>query len=243
MSSNAVETQPSCRTPVTASAKTQKIQRDGLSARLFVPWGCHYVTSCVEELESGQREPELYQWVSGLTKSGVLFDVVTSYGQEAALASSLQDRAVTVVGFDCCLLHAHFCAMNKRLNNYRSKFVFATVGETSDMPVPITCNSGTHLPHLHCKNTRYSYEASSLALDDYASSRGLFPTNLKIDVDGAEFSVLKGAEKILGNETLTDIFIEIDHENDGIFGLLEARDISVSWMHDKPQNADVLFTR
>ena len=55
--------------------------------------------------------------------------------------------------------------------------------------------------------------------------------------------MLKGAEKILGNETLTDIFIEIDHENDGIFGLLEARDISVSWMHDKPQNADVLFTR
>ena len=84
---------------------------------------------------------------------------------------------------------------------------------------------------------------SSLALDDYARSRGFFPTHLKIDVNGAEFSVLKGAEKILGNETLTDIFIEIDHENDGIFGFLEARGFSVSWRHDKPQNADVLFTR
>ena len=93
------------------------------------------------------------------------------------------------------------------------------------------------------KNAPYSYEVSSLALDDYATSRGLFPTHLKIDVDGAEFSVLKGAEKILGNETLTDIFIEIDHENDGIFGFLEARGFSVSWRHDKPQNADVLFTR
>ena len=57
------------------------------------------------------------------------------------------------------------------------------------------------------------------------------------------FSVLKRVEKILGNYTLTDIFIEIDHENDGIFGFLESRGFSISWRHDKPQNADVLFTR
>ena len=223
--------------------KHRMIRRDGLAARLFVPWGCHYVASDLQELEQGRREPELYQWLSGLPQSAVLFDVGTSYGQEAALASSLQDRAVTVVGFDCGLLHAHFCALNKRLNNDRFQFVFAAVGETSGMPVPITCNSDTHLPHLHRKNAPYSYEVSSLALDDYATSRSLFPTHLKIDVDGTEFSVLKGAEKILGNETLTDIFIEIDHENDGIFGFLEARGFSVSWRHDKPQNADVLFTR
>ena len=63
---------------------------------------------------------------------------------------------MTVVGFDCGLLHAHFCALNKRLNNDRFEFVFAAVGETSGMPVPITCNSDTHLPHLHRKNTPYS---------------------------------------------------------------------------------------
>ena len=223
--------------------KHRMIRRDGLAARLFVPWGCHYVASDLQELEQGRREPELYQWLSGLPQSAVLFDVGTSYGQEAALASSLQDRDVTVVGFDCGLLHAHFCALNKRLNNDRFEFVFAAFGETSGMPVPIRCNSDTHLPHLHRKNAPYSYEVPSLALDDYAASRGLVPTHLKIDVDGAEFGVLKGAEKILGNAALTDIFIEIDHENDGIFGFLEARGFSVSWRHDKPQNADVLFTR
>ena len=223
--------------------KHRMIRRDGLSARLFVPWGCHYVASDLQELENGRREPELYQWLSSLPKNGVLFDVGTSYGQEAALASSLQDRKVTVIGFDCGLLHAHFCALNKRLNDDRFEFVFAAVGETSGMPVPITSNSDTHLPHLHRKNAPYSYEVSSLALDDYATSRGLVPTHLKIDVDGSEFSVLKGAEKILGNETLTDIFIEIDHENVGIFGFLQARGFSVSWRHNKPQNADVLFTR
>ena len=133
--------------------KQRMIWQDRLTVGLFVPWCCHYVTSDLEELESGRREPELYQWLSGLPKSGVLFDVGTSYGQEAALASSLQDRAVTVVGFDCGLLHAHFCALNKRLNNDRSQFVFAAVGETSVMPALITCNSDTHLPHLHRKNT------------------------------------------------------------------------------------------
>ena len=68
--------------------KHRMIRRDGLAARLFVPWGCHYVASDLQELEQGRREPELYQWLSGLPQSAVLFDVGTSYGQEAALASS-----------------------------------------------------------------------------------------------------------------------------------------------------------
>lgn len=223
--------------------KHRMIRRDGLAARFFVPWGCHYVASDLQELEQGQREPELYQWLSALPKDAVLFDVGTSYGQEAALASSLEDRNVTVVGFDCGLLHAHFCALNKRLNDDRFEFVFAAVGETSGMPVQITCNSDTHLPHLHRKNAPYSYNVPSLALDDYAASRNLAPTHLKIDVDGAEFGVLKGATKILENPALTDIFIEIDHENAGIVELLESHGFSVSWRHDKPQNADILFTR
>ncbi len=41
--------------------KNRKIQRGGLSARLFVPWGCHYETSDFEELEIGRRELGLYQ--------------------------------------------------------------------------------------------------------------------------------------------------------------------------------------
>ena len=140
--------------------KHRMIRRDGLAARLFVPWGCHYVASDLQELEQGRREPELYQWLSGLPQSAVLFDVGTSYGQEAALASSLQDREVTVVGFDCGLLHAHFCALNKRLNNDRFEFVFAAVGETSGMPVPITCNSDTH---LHRKNAPFEVPSLSAA--------------------------------------------------------------------------------
>ena len=108
--------------------KHRMIRRDGLAARFFVPWGCHYVASDLEELERGQREPELYQWLSALPKDAVLFDVGTSYGQEA-----------------------------------------------------------------------------TLALDDYAASRGLVPKHLKIDVDSAEFGVLKGAEKILANPVLTDV--------------------------------------
>ena len=39
--------------------KHRMIRRDGLAARLFVPWGCHYVASDLQELEQGRREPEL----------------------------------------------------------------------------------------------------------------------------------------------------------------------------------------
>ena len=111
------------------------------------------------------------------------------------------------------------------------------------MPVPITCNSDTHLPHLHRKNAPYSYEVQSLALDDYAASRGLVPTHLKIDVDGAEFGVLKGAEKILGNAALTDIFIEIDHVNHDLAKQIIDYGFVIVWQHDKPKNSEYLFIR
>ena len=128
---------------------------------------------------------------------------------------------MTVIGFDCGLLHAHFCALNKRLNDDRFEFVFAAVGETSGMPVPIT--GYRHAPATPSSQKRALQLRCRPALDDYAASRGLVPTHLKIDVDGAEFGVLKGAEKILANPALTDIFIEIDKENAGIVEFLEAR--------------------
>ena len=42
------------------------------------------------------------------------------------------------------------------------------------------------------------------------------PTHLKIDVDGAEGGVLRGAQNILASNALREIFIEVDRTNDEI---------------------------
>ena len=80
-----------------------------MTATFFVPANCHYVVEDLRRIESGQREPGLYQWLNSLGKNAVLFDIGTSYGQESALASSFSERGVNVIGFDCNLYHSHFC--------------------------------------------------------------------------------------------------------------------------------------
>ncbi|MCE2517726.1 MAG: FkbM family methyltransferase, partial [Alphaproteobacteria bacterium] len=174
--------------------KQRSFRVGGMSARFFVPFFNHYVTSDLIEIKARAREPYLYQWLDGLEDGAVLFDVGTSYGQESVLASS---KDITVVGFDCSLVGAHLCALNKRLNDDRFRLVVAAVAETSGQMITITTNSDTHIPSLHKKNVPYSYEVSTLALDDFARANALAPTHLKIDVDGAEMGVLKGAASLL----------------------------------------------
>ena len=155
---------------------------------------------------------ELLPFLSDISHNSIFFDVGTNYGQEVALVSSFTDANITVVGFDCNLYHSHFCCLNKALNNERFSFVFAAVADKSGQIVTIKTNSDTHIRQLHKKNVPYSYDVLTIALDDYAKSKKLMPTHLKIDVDGAEDLVIKGAKSLMSNKTLKEIFIEIDNK-------------------------------
>src|SRR5579864_1291726 len=45
--------------------------------------------------------------------------------------------------------------------------------------------------------THHSLEVSTIALDDFADERNLRPAVIKIDVEGAEFDVLRGATRLI----------------------------------------------
>lgn len=183
----------------------------------------------------------LYEWLNNLDDGSILFDIGTSYGQESSLASSLTNKNVKVFGFDCSLYQSHFCALNKKLNNDRFKFIFAAVGARSGELINITANSDTHIPSLHKKNVTYEYEVMSLALDDFAKSNNVTPTHIKIDVDGAENEVLKGAINILQSQSIKEVFIEIDNDNLAIIDFMTSQGFKIRWQVSKDQNVDILF--
>ena len=56
-----------------------------------------------------------------------------------------------------------------------------------------------------------------------------YPTHMKIDVDGAETEVLKGAASILANPSLKQVFIEIDNENLDIIDQMTSYGFEVKW--------------
>ena len=223
--------------------KTFNVQYHQMEATFFVPINNHYVCSDLSEIAQKTREPEMYRWLNDLEFGAVLFDVGTSYGQEAALASSLIDKGIQVVGFDCGLIQSHFCALNKKLNHDRFRFVFAAVSDTSGSIIKITSNSDSHISNLHKKNIPYEYEVMTLTLDDFATSNSIFPSHLKIDVDGAELGVLKGASKILSSRELKEVFVEVDNQNTNVMCLMQSHDFKIKWQLHKEQNSEVLFSR
>ena len=221
--------------------KTTNVRFLDMNARFFVPINNHYICDDLIDISKQQREPALYQWLNDLDDGAVLFDIGTSYGQESALASS--DKGIRVFGFDCSLYQSHFCALNRRLNDDRFTFTFAAVGATSGELITITANSDTHIPSLHKKNVTYSYEVMTISLDDFAGSNNVMPTHIKIDVDGAELDVLKGAERILQSQSIQDVFIEIDHDNLAVIDLMTAHGFKTKWRIDKKHNIDILFSK
>ena len=223
--------------------KTKKIRLFDMSATFFVPINNHYICDDLSDISRQKREPILYEWLNNLDDDAVLFDVGTSYGQESSLASSLTAKNIQVFGFDCSLYQAHFCALNKRLNGDRFHFVFAAIGETSGEMIPITANSDTHIKSLHKKNVTYDYEVMSLALDDFAKSKNITPTHMKIDVDGAEGGVLRGAQSILQSPALKEVFIEIDNDNLDVIDFMKSQGFEISWQITKPHNLDILFAK
>ena len=60
----------------------------------------------------------------------------------------------------------------------------------------------------------------SLSLDELAAWCGVFPTAIKIDVDGNEHSILKGMKEILQNPALKTVLIEVNQNEEAIKAIL-----------------------
>ena len=177
--------------------KIKRIKILDMEANFFLPINNHYVCGDLINLSKGKREPKLYEWLNSIKSNSTYFDVGTSYGQEVTLLSDLKTKNIKIVGFDCSLATAHFCALNKKLNNDNFDFIFAAISNTTGKLVKINTSSDVHMLNLHRGVVIYSYDVMTLKLDDFCKNHNLYPSHIKIDVDGAEFNVIKGAENIL----------------------------------------------
>ena len=81
------------------------------------------------------------------------------------------------------------------------------------------------------KNLIFSQKIFKYTLDDVIAKMNLeLPNHLKIDVDGHEYNILKGAEKTLSNSSLKTIQIEIDinsADTTKIINLLEKNNFEI----------------
>ena len=76
------------------------------------------------------------------------------------------------------------------------------------------------------------------------SINNIYPTHLKIDIDGQEFGALKGAENNLKGSVLKEIFIEIINEDClKVTDYIKSFGFKVVWHNKKTQNQEFIFKR
>lgn len=186
-----------------------------------------------QRLRSCHSEPWTVEWIENWVKPGeVFYDIganVGAYTLVAALSPASQAR---VVAFEPVALNYAALTENVVLNDASDRIT----------PLPVALDDSTRLETLHLRildagGARHSLGGADGAeaavhpqpvltfrLDDLVEQMGLpQPAHMKIDVDGSELAVLRGASTTLADPGLRSVLCELDHEvADDIVALLDA---------------------
>lgn len=156
------------------------------------------------------KEPETLDWLDTMVPpAGVLFDVGANIGLYS-LYAALRHPALTVVAFEPEYANLHLLRDNIVLNRLGGRIEVYSVA-LGDRPGPsrlhvqdLTPGAALHTESRRALTTTEAGERVVWAegvwvttVDDFCGQRELWPTALKIDVDGGEARVLAGARQAL----------------------------------------------
>ncbi|HYR08050.1 MAG TPA: FkbM family methyltransferase [Longimicrobium sp.] len=125
-----------------------------------------------------------------LRPGGVVLDVGANVGYYTLLASVLVGDAGAVHAFEPEPRNAEFLRRHLRINGRRNVTVQQAAVSDYEGTARFEAGTGSGTGHLGDAGT---LEVRTLRVDDYCAEHGLAPTAIKIDVEGAEMSVLAGA--------------------------------------------------
>lgn len=175
-----------------------------------------------------QDEPETVRWVESLKPSDVLYDVGANIGVYTLVAA--RAAGCRVVALEPSALNYSELVKNLYLNDLSKKTIALCLAAWSEVSLSVLHMSyfapgfshndfstnwwdgpqqignflidQTKRPVQHCLG---------MPIDDLVEKHGLpQPTHIKIDVDGLEPNVVAGAKKVLADDRLKSLLIEID---------------------------------
>lgn len=184
---------------------------NGVSLTLLVPdrksvyWPRHGYAS----------EPNTLAWIDGFGDADVLYDVGANVGAYALYAAKA--RGARVVAFEPNPFSFRVMVHNLQRNGLANKVT----------PLCLAANHTTGAASFHLGDTDagsvghalesggedgagFRVQALAFRLDDVAALAGIpKPTQMKVDVDGIELSILEGARSLLSDRGLRSVMVEI----------------------------------
>ncbi len=182
-------------------------------------------TRVLYRLNSCKKEPKTVKWIEDFIKENdVFYDIGANIGAYSFVAYINTSGKCKIYSFEPGFSTFKNLCYNIYLNNFHEKIIplNITLSDTSGIDEfkynSIFSGSAEHpginkesYTSQYRKNFVFSQKIFKYSLDDIVTKMNLdLPNHLKIDVDGHEFYILKGANKILSSKLLKTIQVEID---------------------------------
>jgi len=163
-------------------------------------------------INKGEFEPlETLEFIKSLTPTSVVFDVGANFGYYSVIAGSVAKQG-KVYAFEPDKQNFVEVGYNVGLNNLNNVVienlgVGNKIGNFSFQP------DSVHRGRSRFVENAGEYSVSVVTLDSYCNENAIYNIDiLKIDVEGFETDVLKGARRIIQNSKDIKLFIEYNIE-------------------------------
>ncbi|NQT95006.1 MAG: FkbM family methyltransferase [Candidatus Omnitrophica bacterium] len=199
-------------------------------------------------LASCKREPDTIRWIEDFKKDDIAFDVGANIGAYS-LVMAKRIRKVyafepSVFTFNTLIKNIHtnkavnIVPLNIALSQHKrlGTFVYSSTSLGSLM----------HRLDGNMEGSAYEQQILSYSIDELIDDFKIEPPqHIKIDVDGTEFEILKGAAKTISGEGFNSLIVEADAKNNEMFDYLKSLGFQkeAKYNIDDATRGNYLFTR
>jgi len=156
-----------------------------------------------------EREPEVLDWIDRFEKGCVFFDVGASFGTETLYAALKNEGPEKIISFDLALESSFNLAYNIILNNISNVDQYFLALSDRFKLQSFKCVTQYYYIEGRKKYDNINYKTIAISMDMFINMTHIFPDYIKIDVDGAEESIISGMAETVKNKRLKSVVIEV----------------------------------
>lgn len=179
----------------------------GIPIKIIIPLNQVGVYNTMKHWE--EREVEVLDWIDSFEEGCTFFDVGASFGTETLYAALKKGGPEKIVSFDLSLVASFNLAYNICLNNINNVDQYFMALSDKMQLIRFLEPTNYHYAKGMDKYHFISLNTISISMDDFVKLTLLSPDYIKIDVDGAEESIISGMTETIQNKKLRSVVIEV----------------------------------